>query len=106
MLARIILARRPRILPGLSEADSSTVWNRANDYVLAVDDGNGLTDEERREIHAVLAAQPRLTVLESIYLELILFAALHAGLFVTGAILLPATLLHLLYLGLRKIIGW
>ena len=87
------------------EADSPAVWKRANSYVLAADDGNGLTEAERREIHAALAAQPPLTVLASIYVELILFAALHAGLFVTGAILFPAMLLHLLYLGLRKILG-
>src|SRR5260221_226753 len=86
MLARIILARRPRILPGLSEADSSTVWNRANGYVLAADDGNGLTDVERGEIQAALRANQRRIVLGTINLDIIRFAALRAGALRTASV--------------------
>ena len=104
MLARIVLARPPRVLPGLSEADSAIVWDRANGYVLAADDGE-LSDQDRAQLQAALEAQPRLRALASLYLQLIVFAVFHPTLCVAAAVLLPATILHLLYLGLRKIIG-
>lgn len=105
MLGRVITSRSPRIFPGLSEAQSALVWDRAHGHALAADEESELTEAERDELVAALDAQPPLGTLATFYLALVLFVALHPWLFLAGVILLPPMVLHLLYLVLRWLVG-
>ena len=105
MLGRVITSRYPRTFPGLSDTESALVWDRAQGHALAADEESELTDAEREELLAALDAQPRLDMLATFYLALVLFVADRPLIFLAGIILLPPMVLHLLYLGLRRLAG-
>lgn len=105
MLARVVTSRYPRIFPGLSATQSAAVWDRAQGHALAADEESDLPDAQRRELLAALDAQPRLDPLATFYLALVLFVAERPLLFLAGALLLPPMVVHLLYLGLRRLAG-
>jgi len=105
MLGRVITSRYPRTFPGLSDAQSAVVWDRAHGHALAADEESELTEAERDELLAALDAQPPLDMLATFYLALVLFVADRPFLFLAGSILLPPMVVHLLYLGLRRLAG-
>src|ERR1700687_2244749 len=94
MLSRLIVARRPRIFPGRSEADSAMVWERAAAYALAADGESGLTWSEREELYSGLVALPSMRPLACCYLALVLLVADHPVLFAVAVALIPAAVIH------------
>lgn len=98
MRPRVLEWRWPSSLPGLDEALSREVWDRAEAHGLLLDDESQLTEGEREAIARTLEVQPPLPALAAAYLALILYVVVHPVLAALGALLLPAAIVRLLFL--------
>lgn len=105
MRARILELRWPSPLPGLSDAQSAEVWDRAAAYGLVLDADSELSAAERQSIADTLALQPKLPALAAFYQAGILYCVVHPVLALVAVLLLPAAVLRLGYLVMRATFG-
>jgi hypothetical protein len=95
MYSRFLAAKRPHVFPGLSAAESASVWERAEARDLLADPESELTEGERAAIVQVLGEAPRLTTLAQAYLALVEYSIRHPVLAVLAVVLVPAALIRI-----------